>query len=89
MEKLVVVYKNREYFNRARANLGQYCGKQQLPTTSFNEVDISMTIERGEIVDPYAIEINCLQLSDSSDQNQMTLTVTEVKSLNGRDPTSF
>ncbi|KPJ54781.1 hypothetical protein AMJ47_03490 [Parcubacteria bacterium DG_72] len=92
MRKLVVIFCDKDYFQGTRTEIEPSCGKgKEYPTTSFNNRRLSMTIRRGEIVDPYAIGIGCLQLGDSGQgqRGQMTLDISKIKSVNGRKVESF
>ena len=89
MRKLVVIFCDKEYFQETRAEIEPLCGREnKYPTISFNNRELSMTIRNGEIVDPYAIGIGCLQLGDSG-KGQMTLDTAKIKSVNGRKVDSF
>lgn len=86
MKRLIIVFKERKFFEETRRLAEKF--KDSFPTTSFNEKRLSMTIEKGEIKDAFAIGIGCLQLIDS-DRTEFTLDVAKIRSLNRTSPYLF
>jgi hypothetical protein len=86
VKKLVIVFKNKKYFEKVRCLVERRI--TNFPTTSFNEQKMSMVIKKGLITHPWAIGVGVLQISDSN-KREIILEADRVRSINRTSPACF